>query len=577
MSWSDYLAGPAGRDRFRIERLRLPNGRTIGDAFDRDPWLREVWALKDAADLQVALIVGQRGIAKTTTAAAMGLEEIALGGESDVIIAANDSDQARLALDAAQGFLRRDPALGRVLESYRDSIRNRHTGSAMKIITSDAVTSFGLGIRRSLIIFDELWGLRDRDLLDSLLSALPKVAGSKLIALTNAGFVDSPAWSLLQICKEGDPAFRHWDSAERGVWPSWIDPAERDRQRRLLPPSVFARLWENAWTSSSGDFLTSEQVEACVDESLPLERSTFDPRRRYYLGVDLGLKHDRSVVLVGHRELERFVVDSVRTWYGSPERPVSLEDVTSCVATIGRAARIRRGLVDPWQGLHLIERLHRSGLRSIEEFPFTAQRIMMLSQSVWHTFRSGQIRIPPHAALIQELSRARVVEKRYGWRVDHESGGYSDHLIALGLALVASAGDAGQMVVDDRDFEHAIEWLQPRVREPRRFGLPRRLGLTYHSLEARPAEPGFEELHAELRLLQILDRTDRISSQERDSIAKDLRDDLRRQPVILAALRVGSDGIEDRLGRLSEFIDQSVFGSGELPRTQHHEETFSNA
>jgi hypothetical protein len=528
--WAKYLRGAAGREAFRRERLRLPTGQTVGESFEADPWLRAgPWAMWDDPGLQVGFIVAQRGAAKTTTAAAMALEALSIGGDCEVIVVSNDADQAGLVHDAAAGFVRRDQVLGALLEVYRDRVENRHTGARLRVLTSDAVTSYGLGGRRSLLIYDEIFGARSRDLLDSLVSALPKVKGSKLLALSNAGFVDSAAWQLLQLCKSGDPAFRAWDSVEAGVWPSWMDPAERERQKRALPPSVYARLWLNQWTSGGGDFLTREDVESCIDEDLNPHRLEFDPGRRFFLGIDVGTKHDRSCVLVGHKEREVFVVDSIATWQGTPEAPVSLEHVTAHVLMLGqKIKRLRKGYVDPWQAIHLLERVHRAGLRTVEEYTFTPKNVQMLSQALWNAFRSQTVRIPPHAYLVEELVTARVVERSYGWRVDHSSvsGSYSDHLMALGMALVASAGDHGELVGETESDRQLVETLVQNIRYPRRFGFPRRLGLQLMNMDGGPAEP--ERHDVAIRLLQLLLRLERLSEPEAEMISRTIRDEVSR-------------------------------------------------
>ena len=93
-----------GRRRwaFRRERLRLPNGTTLGgEALARDPWQGKVWEIFDSATY--AFLCGTRGVAKTTTAAAFAIERCALRRDFRAIVVANDGDQAQLLHEAAAG------------------------------------------------------------------------------------------------------------------------------------------------------------------------------------------------------------------------------------------------------------------------------------------------------------------------------------------------------------------------------------------------------------------------------------------------------------------------------------------
>jgi hypothetical protein len=558
--WEKYLRADGGRWAFRAERLKLPDGRTMGQALERDPWQRELWDLADDLRTTVAMAVGSRGIGKSTFCAGLAVERTTVLTDHETIVVANDLDQARVLFDEAAGFVRRDPMLSSVCTVYRDRIENEHSRSRLRVITSDAITAYGLGARRTTFIYDEIWGASRRDLLDALVSALPKVQGSQLFAITNAGLVDTPGWELWQLCKNSKtPNLRAWDSRDRGVWPSWMDPRERERQRQLLPDSVYLRLWENRWSSGAGDFLTEEEVDACVDESLDSSSLNFDDRRRHFGGIDLGIRHDRGVVVIGHKEREVFVVDHIRTWEGSPQNPVSLEDVTAYVQMLGRRIRrLRRGYLDPWQGLHMLERLHKSGLRSIEEYVFSARSVQVLSQALWNAFRSRMIRIPPHAQLITELVRARVIERRRHWRVDHEAGQFSDHLIALALALVAAIPESGDMIVDDRDDEFWIAKFQGEItsRDWELFGFGKRCGLRVVNLnpEAGRRSPA-DGIYAAIRLLQLLRHTERISEPEAEGLAVELRERIWKARTAYQDLQCIRDGLEAKLGRVHDFYD----------------------
>ena len=105
MSWSTYMQGQEGRWRFRAERLRLPNGLSLVAGLALDPWQREVWDLFDDPTLRLGYLDASRGTGKTTLAAALAVERLVLRRGHDVIVLANDRDQARLLFREADGVV----------------------------------------------------------------------------------------------------------------------------------------------------------------------------------------------------------------------------------------------------------------------------------------------------------------------------------------------------------------------------------------------------------------------------------------------------------------------------------------
>jgi len=552
--WTKYLRGPEGRWTFRAERLRLRDGRSLVEALERDPWQRCILEILDAPETRLAYIDGTRGIGKTTLCAAVAVERLVLRPDHDVFVLANDRDQAAILAREATGFVQRDAALSRVCRPMAREIRNAANGSLLQVLASDATSNFGFGVRPFTAIFDEFWGQANRDLWDALWTAVPKTHGAQVVVLTNAGpDRNGVAWDVRELCREStDPALRFWSSAEHGVVPSWIPAAEVERQRRTLPPSVFARLWKGEWGHGGGDFLTREDVETCIEERLDAHGLTFDEDRRHYIGVDLGLKHDRSVVVVAHKERETAVVDHVRTWFGTPERPVSLEDVAAHLTMLARKIpRLRRGFLDPWQGAMLLERMKRSGMRSLEEFTFTPANVQKLSQALWQAFRASTIRIPAHAQLVDELVTARIVERRYGWRVDHQAGGFSDHLMALGLALVAALPDSGQRVTADPSWEMLLDDFRSRVRDWRPFGFGKRVGLRSVTIGGRVPE----DVEAGIRVAQILEKLERISPPEIDALRRHYSELATQQGARRTLECVDGGWLDRELGRVGDFIN----------------------
>jgi phage terminase large subunit-like protein len=207
MSWPRYLDGAAGRAAFRRERLRLRGGRSLADAFERDPWQREHFAIFDDPAVGLAFIEATRGFGKTTEAGALSVERIVLREDHDVLVIANDRDQARILSREASGFLQRDSMLSTICDVQADRILNRQNGSLL-VLSADAITNYGFGARSFTAIFDEFWAQPDKDLFYAIWTAVPKTPGSQVLILTNAGpALDGAAWEVRELVRSAsDPA-----------------------------------------------------------------------------------------------------------------------------------------------------------------------------------------------------------------------------------------------------------------------------------------------------------------------------------------------------------------------------------
>jgi len=350
---------------------------------------------------------------------------------------AADAEQGQQLLDALGGYVARTGLGGALLvETWR--VTNRATGATLAVLPADASSAFGL--RPYLVIADELaqWAgtPNARRVWEAVVSALPKVPGSRLVVLTSAG--DPAHWShRVLVNARSSPRWRVHEVP--GPVP-WIDPAALDEQRRLLTESQFDRLHRNIWTSAEDRLVTDADLRACVTLDGPQPPVS---GARYVVGVDLGLKSDRTVIAVCHRERtppRRVVLDRMLTFTGTRLRPVRLDDIESALLEVQRAYRPARVIADPWQAVGLVQRLRGHGL-SIEEFAFSAQSVGRLASVLFRVLRDHEIALPDDPELIEELGNVRLRENTVGsLRIDHDSGQHDDRAIALALAVQALVG-----------------------------------------------------------------------------------------------------------------------------------------
>ena len=249
-----------------------------------------------------------------------------------------------------------------------------------------------------------------------------------------------------------------------------------EQQRMRLPAHVFQRLHENKWTQGENAFLTKAEVEACKDYSLKPQLSGKEGIK-YYLAVDLGLTRDRTVLTICHKDMKENLIylDYIKTYQGSKKNPVIISDIEEDIIWANDNFNVQKNIFDPWQMKSTAQRM-RSQVK-IEEFTFTTSTIQKLSQNLYYLFHNGLIRIFPHNLLEEELLNINAEEKSYGWRIDHKSGGFSDHVVSVGMssmyAVQDEKGSAGVLITDSPSMD---EFQKRRKEEEKHMPIVKREG-----------------------------------------------------------------------------------------------------
>lgn len=453
-----------------IHGLTLPDGRRLGASLGEDPWLERDVLLPILAEGDDGLPVNRyvwielsRGHAKTFTLAAVAMAEASSSYGTDVLCVASDADQARLITESLAGQCFRNPKLAAAFVVGKDEFRVKHNNSRIRVFASDAPSFYGLGVnsRRLRIVCDELTQWAKRDMLDAALTTLPKVADSQLVVITNAGLEGSWQQEARATFEADGYLF-----AAPGVIASWITADVLAGLRRKVPESVYRRFYENQWVSSDGDFITTEMLRRCIDvERTPRLRGEYDVRR-YVIGVDLGMTHDRTVRAITHydRELDLVVLDAMRVWEGSKESPMVIADLEDDLIDCDSAFNRPLVYVDPWQMKGSVQRL-RSKLR-IEEYAFSGPSVMRLSETLFGLISSAKLRLYPDADLERELVQLQVKQTSMGWRVDHQRGGFSDRAIALGVSALGAVTKGTPLRMRSLTAERGAKPVKPGEWEP---------------------------------------------------------------------------------------------------------------
>ena len=430
--------------------LRMPDENLWGDVAHSFQW-EDARAVLDSDGPPFQFLTRARGGSKTTDLAAVAIALLLTAApRSRFYWLAADQDQGKLAIDVVAGFVGRTPYLGG-LDVQSRRVVNTETGSDLAVLAADAASVWGLN--PNAVFVDEIaqWGTTPapRRLWEGVSSAVAKRSDARLVVLTTAG--DPAHWSykILQHALE-DPL---WRVNEVPGPPPWMDQARIDEQERRLPSSSFQRLFQNEWTADEDRLTNLDDLAACVvlDGPLPAQ-----PRTRYVIGVDVGLKRDRTVACVCHAERPdgrplsasgdpmtmdtdplrgiRIVLDRIQVWAGSADKPVQLSEVEGWLNQAVDTYNHARIVIDPWQAVGMAQRLRGRGV-AVQEFNFTSASVGRLASALHQLLRNRALALPNDEALLDELANVRLRETTPGvYRLDHDPDQHDDRAIALGLA-----------------------------------------------------------------------------------------------------------------------------------------------
>jgi hypothetical protein len=354
------------------------------------------------------------------------------------IAAATDKQQAILLRDAIATLARCNAWIDAVLELQIAKVVNRHTGATLEIMSSDELTSYGQ--LPDFVCVDEITHWKSDGLWLSLFSAAAKRRGCVLACIMNAGFQEHFAWKIREAVRT-DPAwyFSHLDGAKA----SWIPPSRLAEQRRLLPPAVYSRLWENKWSTGSGDALNEEDLLAAVDMSHALDVSSDD--FVFVAGLDVGIRRDRTACcVVGNDPRGHAYLAALTTWKPGiienliGKKTVDLAAVEKHVEDACRTWNLAAVYCDPWQCEQMIQSLSRRGL-PVEGIPQTTTTLGEMATVLLEKFADRTIHLFEHDHLLADLRRLRLIDRPGGYRLDSPRGpaGHGDAATAFLLALLA--------------------------------------------------------------------------------------------------------------------------------------------
>ncbi len=402
---------------------------------------------------------------KSTLAALVAAYMLLADGESEVEVygTAGSLDQAKIVFNQTAKAIKRSPILASEVNILRDVIERRDGRGIYKVLSSEAPLQHGLNA--SCVIFDEVWVHGSDYSLYEALTTSPARRQPLTFMISYAGYSPHEGNLLYDLYQRGK---RGKDRAMWFYWTgknnaSWVSKGYLSQQKSRLPEHIYRRLHENQWTTGSGAFLSKLDVAAATDITL---RNRFDGEqgKRYFASLDLGLRRDRTVFCIVHQETDgNVILDHLKTWQAPKGGEVSIQAVEDHILDLYPRFKFAKILFDPWQSIRTRQAFDNLGIR-IEEFTFSGQNWVRLTEILFSLFKDRRIKIFPHLELTKELLTVKILEKSYGYRLDHDSGQHDDCVVSLAMSCFGAV--AGKRVVTPRISMVDIAEVPPPKKGP---------------------------------------------------------------------------------------------------------------
>lgn len=363
------------------------------------------------------------------------------------VVAAVDQDQAGTLAEFMEAEANLNPWLKERLAFKNKLVKGTYSGGRLKILSADGASSYGL--TEDLMIFDELTHWTKRDLWDSVASGAAKRPQSVTVIISNAGLLRSWQHEVFQEAKRNPSQWYVYEAP--GLLATWMDAEKISALRRMLPPGLAKRLYDNKWIDPGEDagFVTYEEAQVCVDALLfRRERGLEDIR--YVASIDYAPKRDRTVLCVGHQNpaTGRLELDQMDVHRGKDYAAgrVPIEVVERWIDTVAENFFRPTLVIDPYQmestcqkyeGALPVVRFEARGGKANYQLASALRSLIVNRRLAWYE-GAGMLLTEDGRPddLCDELSQVYLKVTSYGFRVSHDSTDHDDRVVALGQMAV---------------------------------------------------------------------------------------------------------------------------------------------
>jgi phage terminase large subunit-like protein len=414
------------------------------------------------------LILISKKNGKSSLLGALALFHLVFDRDQRIFIAAASRDQATILFEQAAGFVRRTPSLAKRLKvqpGYR-RIKASADHGYLRVLASDVDTADG--VIPTLAMADELHRWKSSDMYGVLRDGL--LGSARMLTISTAGTLeDSPLGELrrsayeLGLDRDG-PAYRYAKSPDGSfVMHEWaLDPGadvgdmglvkeanpapwhtERTLRRRFESPSTTDWQWQRfacgIWTEGEEPWIEPAAWDALEVRGLR-QPGLLEPGDAVVVGVDLGVKHDRTAIVV-----LRIDDMAVEAHILTPPRGGSLPlaSVEAKLRELHDLYAVQEFVYDPWSFRRSAELLEDEGLPMLEH-PMSNERMTLASANLYKLIQEGKVRHDGDPELRSHVLAGTTKETERGWRLvkDPKQRRPIDALIALAIAAKVATDQA---------------------------------------------------------------------------------------------------------------------------------------
>ena len=366
-------------------------------------------------------------------------------------LAAVDSGQADIIKDRISHLLHYNPWLNDRVELIQNKIRSKHKKAnqhehmaVVEVIATDAPGAHGA--IPDLLVVNELAHIQNWEFVETILTNADGVPDGLVIVATNAGVVGTKSHAMRERVVKDDIWQKHIYSKPA----PWHDLTTI---QDTLPENQFKRLWLGQWTSGKGDALNEEKIRKCFSLKGP---QPYDPKKTYLVGLDLGVKHDHSaLVILGIDEKQRMIETAYwQNWKPNPKE-VDLQSVQNTVILKAQEYHTQAVFYDPTEAKLLAQQIQH--MIPMIEFPFKPANLDRMATSLIQVTEDEILKCYDNSEYLlrRDLGKIQIEQRNYGHRLTatRDETGHADVATAMVIALPAAI----DMLRDSRGFSQ----LQP--------------------------------------------------------------------------------------------------------------------
>jgi len=442
---------------------RAPKGKGFGKPLKLAKWQKD-W-LKEALspDIDAAVMALPRGNGKSTFAAAIAVWatfDVSSTGAPQVPIVATTVGQAiRSVYAVAAAMVKAEPLLLSRCNIYTGIATPRitipATGAEMFPIANDVD---GLqGLDPSLAIVDEV-GFQPIESWEALLLAQGKREQSLVMGLGTPGLDrENALWHLRSKVHEGAKLsrflFREYAAAEdclvddRAAWreanpalaAGYLRESALETALGLSPEAYFRIFHLGQWVDGTDSWLgpNGRRVWTSLNDTYPLE-----PKAPTWVGIDIGLKHDSSAVVVVQLKPDGKYHARCHLWVPTKDEPVDTTDIMAYLRELDRDYELRAVSYDPRFFDVPAKYLSDEGLPMIE-IPQSVERMTFAIGSTYEAIQKARLTHDPDEPFTTQVLNAIPRFNERGFTLQKaKSRGRIDAAIALSLAMERALWDA---------------------------------------------------------------------------------------------------------------------------------------